>query len=234
MRTGKCEDVRGGGREARRAPRQLRALAASSGSGSAPRARIRGARWQDQRIIDTPHYRRTTSCCATSSGATTPSASTSTSASAAPTARSRVCNALRALPARAARALGSSPFVEGVDTACIRRARRSSRASSPAAASPTPTTAGTGGGVRPLPLPDGLDHRAHADLVERAAAPRLPDRRDPHLRRAARPRRGAARSRRSRYSLAARSPARSTRASRCRTCRTGCSRRTSGGRSGTG
>ena len=37
----------------------------------------------------------------------------------------------------------------------------------------------------------GSVDRAHAALVERPAAPRLPDRRDPHLRRAARPRRGA-------------------------------------------
>ncbi len=36
-------------------------------------------------------------------------------------------------------------------------------------------------GVRPLPLRHPLDRRAHADLVERAPAPRVSDRRDPHL-----------------------------------------------------
>ena len=50
------------------------------------------------------------------------------------------------------------------------------------------------GGIRRVRAPalrDRLDRRAHADLVERAPAPRLSDRRDPHLRRAARPRRVA-------------------------------------------
>ncbi len=50
------------------------------------------------------------------------------------------------------------------------------------------------GGVRALravPLRHGLDHGAHADLVERAAAPRVPHDRDSHRGRAAGPRRGA-------------------------------------------
>ena len=45
--------------------------------------------------------------------------------------------------------------------------------------------------LRPVPLRHGLDHRAHAAVVERQAASRLPDGRDPHLRRPARPRRVA-------------------------------------------
>ena len=46
-------------------------------------------------------------------------------------------------------------------------------------------------GLRPLPLRDRLGHRAHAALVERAPAPRLPDGGDPDRGRPARPRRGA-------------------------------------------
>ena len=73
------------------------------------------ARWQDQRIIDTPHYRRTTRSCATSSGATTRSASTSTSGSTAPTARSGVCKRSATYLPELLALSASSPFVEGVD-----------------------------------------------------------------------------------------------------------------------
>ena len=87
-----------------------------------------------------------------------------------------------------------------------RRARRSSRTSitglhsartqiftrfSRAAGSRTCSPLGRVRALRPVPLRHGLDHRAHAALVERAAAPRVPDRRDQDLRRAARARRGA-------------------------------------------
>ncbi len=41
--------------------------------------------------------------------------------------------------------------------------------------------------IRPLPLRHGLDHGAHAALVERPPSSRVPDRRNPDLRRPARP-----------------------------------------------
>ena len=86
-----------------------------------------------------------------------------------------------------------------------RRGRRSSRASSRAAACPTRSRSGTSTSrLRPLPLRDGLDRRAHAALVERPPAPRVPDRRDPHLRRPAGPRRGAVARRAHASSLTAR------------------------------
>src|SRR5438105_4425626 len=44
--------------------------------------------------------------------------------------------------------------------------------------------------IRPLPLRHGLNRRAHADVVERAAASCVSDRGDAYLRCAARPRRG--------------------------------------------
>ena len=47
------------------------------------------ADWKEQRIIDTPHYRGTTSFSGTSSGGTTRSGSTCTSRSTGPTAPSR-------------------------------------------------------------------------------------------------------------------------------------------------
>ena len=75
-------------------------------------------------------------------------------------------------------------------------------------------------GLRRVPLPDGIDHRAHAAVVERSPAPRLPDDRDPDLRRTTRSRRGASRGgalSRARGEMRAR---RTTRASRCPICRT--------------
>src|SRR5207247_9945742 len=45
--------------------------------------------------------------------------------------------------------------------------------------------------VRPFPLRDWVDRRAHADLVERATASGVSDRRGSDLRRAAGPGRGA-------------------------------------------
>ena len=133
----------------------------------------------------------TTSCSATSSGGTTPSGSTSTSASAARTARSRSrtgCATCCPSCWRCRRARRSS---RTSTPGCTRPGRRSSRASSRAAACRTRTRLAGVRGLRPLPLRDGLDHRAHAALVERPAAPRVPDGRDPHRRRAARPGRGS-------------------------------------------
>ncbi len=101
------------------------------------------ADWQDQRIIDTPHYRRNNELLqyvvwrnntfglhvhVGISGADRAIA---------------VTNGLRELPARAAGALGELAVRRGrVDRACTRRARRSSRGSSRAAACRTPSTAG--------------------------------------------------------------------------------------------
>ena len=70
-------------------------------------------------------------------------------------------------------------------------------------------------GVRPAALRDRLDRRAHAALVERPPAPRLPDRRDPDLRRPARAGRGPCADRVRLRAHRADRFARWTRASRC-------------------
>ena len=122
----------------------------------------------------------TTSCSATSSGATTRSACTSTSRSTGRIGRSRSwrrCATSSRSYSRCRRALRSS---RASTPACTRRGRRSSRASFRAAACrmrfrPRAEVRE----LRSLPLRHGLDHRAHAALVERPAAPRLPDRGDP-------------------------------------------------------
>ena len=222
VRTGRCDSFADAAALHRRAPRSSSARSPSrSGSRSARPARIRGARGRSSGSSTRRTTAATTRSSATSSGATTPSACTSTSASTAPTARSasarRSATTCRSC-SRSPRARRSSRASSAAST---RRARRSSRGCSRAAAIPD----ALGGWdewetLRPLPLRDRLDHRAHADLVERAAAPHVPDGRDPDLRRAARRRRVAL----ARGARATRSPrgsrARSTRASRCPTCRT--------------
>ena len=86
----------------------------------------------------------------------------------------------------------SSPFAEGVDTGLHSARTQIFTRFFPRCGVPDAFDSWDElRGVRPLPLRDGLDRRAHAALVERAAASRVPDGRDPHLRRAARPRRGA-------------------------------------------
>ena len=138
------------------------------------------------------------------------------------------------LPARAARAVGQLAVRRGCRTRPALGAHRDLHAHVPALRDPRRVRRlARLGGLRLVPLPHRLDHRAHADLVERPAAPRVPDRRDPHLRRPARPRRGAvARGARLRAGRAVRARLRRRRAA-ARSGRTGCSRRTSGGRSAT-
>ena len=207
---------------------------ASSRSPSAARRRIRGAAGRTSGSSTRPTTGATTSCSATSSGGTTPSGCTCTWGSRAPTARSpcttrsgtscRSCS--RSRPARRSSRTSTR--------ASIRPGRRSSRACSRAAASRTRTaTGGLATTTSRFLYTTRVDHRAHAALVERAAASRVSDRRDPDLRRPARSRRGAVAGG---ALLRARRPLRAgatTRASRCPTCRTGCSRRTCGARSAT-
>ena len=85
----------------------------------------------------------------------------------------------------------SSPFVEEVDTGLHSARTQIFTRTFPRCGIPDPYDGWQVRGLRRVPLPDPVDHRAHPALVERPAASRLPDRRDQDLRRAARPRRGA-------------------------------------------
>ena len=147
--------------------------------------------WRDQRIIDTPHYRRNDELLRTSSGATTPSAPHPRRD---PGRRPRRPGRRRAaeLAARAARRVGELPVPRGRRHgaplgedpgvhALLPPLRRAGRV----------RVVGRARGLRAVSLRDGVGRRADTALVERPSAPRLPDRRDPHLRRAARSRRGA-------------------------------------------
>ena len=149
------------------------------------------ASWQDQRIIDTPHYRRNDEILRyvvwrnNTFGIHTHVAIRGADRAIRVTAAVR--NWLPELLAVSA----SSPFARG------RRHRPPLGADAdlhpllPALRRPRRAPlVGRATSVRPLPLRDGFDRRAHAALVERPTASRVPDRRDPDLRRAARPRRG--------------------------------------------
>ena len=194
---------------------QLHALARRSGSGSARRARTRGAAGRTSGSSTRRTTAGTTSSSATSCGGTTRSACTSTSGIRGADRAVAVCNALRNFLPELLALSASSPFVEDVDSGLHSARTQIFTRMFPRCGVPDAYDGWSGvRAVRPLPLRHGLDRRAHADLVERAPAPRVPDGRDPHLRRAARPRRGAV-ARRARSTRSPRgSRARTTRASR--------------------
>ena len=221
VKTGRCESF--AQIPARMAQRRaaLQARRAARPDPSARPARIPGPTGRTSGSSIRPTIGETTSCSATSSGATTPSASTSTSASAGLT--------------------GRSPSRTGSATSCPSSsrsppARRSWRASNtglhsartqiftrffPRCGVPDAfASLAAVRGLRPLPLRDRLGHRAHAALVERAPAPRLPDGRDPDLRTASPTSPRRSRSPPSAPRSPRGSPARTTRASRSPTSRT--------------
>ena len=195
VRTGRCS------RRSAEVPRGARGAArAAGGARRAARPRARrdrdapvGRAGSDQRIIDTPHYRRNDEILQyvvwrnNTFGMHVHVGIRGADRAVAVDERAAQ------LAARAARALGElavprgrrhgAPLRPHADLHALlpplRRARRA-------------RTWDELRGLRPVPLRDRVDRRAHAALVERAPAPRLPDRRDADLRRAARPRRGAA------------------------------------------
>ena len=191
VRTGRCETfAEAADAMARRRGSTSSRRPSGSATGWPPRARTRSPAGRTRRSST----RRTTTWssrpCATWPGATTRSASTCTPASAAPTGRSRSRARFAACcpscwPRRAAR-----PGWRIATPTCTRPARRCSRSSSRAAGSPTAGGLGRVRRVRALPDRDAVDPRAHRDLVERAPAPGVPDRRDADLRRPARVRPG--------------------------------------------
>ena len=226
LRRGRGED----GRAPRAAPR---ARARAGRRRSAPPARTRGAAGRTSASSTRRTTGGTTSSSSTWSGATTPSGSTSTSGSRAATARSRSATRCGA-SFRAARAVGQLAVRRGGRHGPALGAHADLHAHVPALRDPGRLRRLAGvRGLRLVPLPHGLDRRAHAALVERAPAPRVSDRRDPDLRRAARPRRVAEPRRARVRTRRARARGPTTRASRCPTCRTACSRRTCGARSAT-
>ena len=210
VRRGRDEDPRaarqaqGARRRAGRDPRRHRDPSVEPVAGAA-----------DHRHAALPAAR--TSSCATSSGATTGSGCTCTSRSRGADRAVKVSDGLRAYLPELLAWSASSPFVENVNTRAPLGAHPDLHALLPALRH-SGRLSGTG---RPfadyirLLYATGSITDPTRDVVERPAAPRVPDGRDPHLRRAAAPGGGdlARGARRTRSPRGSRAP--STRASRC-------------------
>ena len=149
------------------------------------------SRWQDQRIIDTPHYRRNDKLLRYVVWRNNTFGLHVHVGIAGADRAIAVHDALRHFLPELLALSASSPFVEAVDSG-LHSARTEiftrmfPRCGIPDAVRELARV----GGLRLVPLLDQLDHRAHADLVEHSPASRLPDDRVPDLRRPARPRRG--------------------------------------------
>ena len=235
VRTGRCDTFPDAMERIGERRAQLRALTDGLGIGLSAVGTHPWSPWQEQRIIDTPHYRRNDELLRYVVWRNnTFGLHVHVGVNGADRAI-RVSSGLRSFLPEMLALSASSPFVEGVFTHLHSARTQVFTRMFPRCGIPdTFDCVGRVGALHPLPLRDRLDHRAHAGLVERPAAPRLPDRRVPHLRRAARHRRGAvARGADLLAHGAARARARRGRAA-ARRGRTGCSRRTCGARSATG
>ena len=150
------------------------------------------ASWRDQRIIDTPHYRRNDEILRyvvwrnNTFGIHTHVAIRGADRAV------RVVDALRNWLPELLAVSASSPFHEGVDTGLHSARTQVFTRFFPRCGVPdTLRLVGRVRRLRALPLRDRLGGRADPALVERAPAPPVPDGRDPDLRRAARHRGGA-------------------------------------------
>ena len=180
------------------------------------------SRWQDQRIIDTPHYRRNDELLRyvvwrnNTFGLHVHVGIRGADRAVA------VHDGLRVFLPHLLALSVSSPLVEGVNSGLHSARTRDLHAHVPALRRPGPLRdVGRVRGVREDALRDRVDRRAHAALVERAAASRLPDRGDQDLRRRSptSPSRGRWRASATRSPRGSR--VRSTRASGCRSRRRG-------------
>ena len=147
------------------------------------------APWQEQRIIDTPHYRRNDELLRYVVWRNnTFGLHVHVGIRGADRAVATV-NGLRNFLPELLALSASSPFVENVNSGLHSARTQIFTRFFPRCGVPDAFASLAGvRGLRPLPLRDRLGHRAHADLVERPPAPGVPDGRDPHLRRAAGPR----------------------------------------------
>ena len=153
-----------------------RARARRSGSRSARTGTHPWARWQDQRIIDTPHYRRNDELLRYVVWRNNTFGLHVHVGIAGADRAIAVHDALRNFLPELLALSASSPFVENVNTGLHSARTEIFTRMFPRCGIPDAYDGWRGlRGLRLVPLPHRLDHRAHADLVERAAAPRLPD-----------------------------------------------------------
>ena len=235
MRTGKCADFGEAAAKMASAARSSRRSRASSGSSSAPTGTHPWSRWQDQRIIDTPHYRRNDELLRYVVWRNNTFGLHVHVGIRGGDRAIAVCNAMRSFLPELLALSASSPFVEEVDTGLHSARTQIFTRMFPRCGIPDAYDGWQGfedyvaflyrtgsitehtqlwWSVRPHLAYPTVEIRicdAQPDLAEAQSARRA-------RLRARRPLRARA----------------STRASRCPTCRTACSRRTSGGRSATG
>ena len=231
VRTGRCETFAEAAARLGERRAQLYSAVGALGATLGATGTHPWARWQDQRIIDTPHYRRNDEILRyvvwrnNSFGLHVHVAINGADRAIA------VCNALRNYLPELLALSASSPFVEDVNTGLHSARTQIFTRMFPRCGIPD-VYDGWAGFERYVSFlyETALDRRAHAALVERPSAPRLPDGRDPHLRRAARSRRGGG-ALGAPYSLTARIARAIDEGEPLPRGRTGCSRRTSGVRS---
>ena len=193
VRTGRCDTFADAMERIGERRAQLRALTDGLGIGLSAVGTHPWSPWQEQRIIDTPHYRRNDELLRYVVWRNnTFGLHVHVGINGADRAIARLQRAARASCRSCSRCPRARRSSRACTRTCTRRARRSSRACSRAAAIPDAFDgwAEFERYVRFLYETGSID-RAHAALVERPPAPRLPDGRDPDLRRAARHRRGA-------------------------------------------
>ena len=141
--------------------------------------------WQEQEIIDTDHYRRVQdSLQYVAWRNNTFSLHVHVGVRGAERAI-RVCDRLRAVMPELLAISANSPFLDGRHSGLHSARTQIFTKSFPRCGIPDAFGALAGvRGLHRLPRPDQLDHRVHAGVVERAAAPFVRDCRDAHLRRA--------------------------------------------------
>ena len=189
IRTGRCDSFADAATLLGERRQQLRALVDSRGVELGATGTHPWSPWQEQRIIDTPHYRLNDEVLRyvvwrnNSFGQHVHVGINGADRAI------RVCAALRNYLPELLAVSASSPFVENVFSGLHSARTQIFTRMFPRCGIPDALgELGRVGDVRSLPLRDRLGQRAHADLVERAPAPHLSDSRDQDLRRAARPR----------------------------------------------
>ncbi len=192
VRTGRCDSFADAAALIGERRQQLRALAEPHGIALGATGTHPWSPWQEQRIIDTPHYRLNDEVLRYVVWRNNSFGQHVHVGIHGADRAIRVCSVLRNFLPELLALSGSSPFVEGVFTYLHSARTQIFTRMFPRCGIPDALTSWDEWEtyVRFL-YETALDHRAHADLVERAPAPRVPDRRDPDLRRAARRRRVA-------------------------------------------
>ena len=198
MRTGKCADFGEAAAKMVERRAQLQALARELGLALGAAGTHPWSRWQDQRIIDTPHYRRNNELLRYVVWRNNTFGLHVHVGIRGGDRAIAVCNAMRRFLPELLALSASSPFVEEVDSGLHSARTQVFTRMFPRCGIPDAYDGWQGfEDYVAFLYRTGLDRRAHPALVERAPAPRLPDGRDPDLRRAARPRPSRRASRRS-------------------------------------